>query len=263
MLKFSAGIIILLLASIAQANASQPYHPTESEIRLLPPYCAAKFAGKGAAYENWKSALGPGFMDVHHYCTGLNFLGRYYRSRTPEDKNYNLKKAISDFNYMIGANKPGFSLLWEIYMNRGLAHSLGKQYGSAIADLKKAESLNPKSSRVYQLLADIYVSMAAKDKALEEVTEGLRQVPDSRPLKHRYDELGGKKPYPEPYARVEEKAEEKVAPTPDSESEQESTSAAQPSEIQPTEEVRPVPQSNAAPDKNQKSNPWCRFCPAE
>jgi len=117
---------------------------------------------------------------------------------------------------------------------------------------------------VYIAVADNYKESGNKTKALELVTEGLKINPDSKGLKRRYTELGGKLPYPEAVdkttpvegSKVENKPEEKLGV------EQPPREAA--SEVadadKPAAQIETIPQVEP-PKIGSPKNPYCRFCP--
>ena len=164
---------------------------------------------------------------------------------------------------MIKHAEPTSSLMPEVYLNRGFAlWKLGRD-GEAIGDFLKALELNPKFPRSYVMLSDFYGEKKLKDKALATLTEGLKYVPDSKMLQRRYVELGGKKPFPEPYQAA---AIEKPA----TESSGQGSSNAESSQTNP-EQAGTQPSSRATatdsatntpqPVIGTPGNPWCRFCP--
>lgn len=256
------------LQAMAGVSAGYSTYPTDPEIGVLPPLCKVKLRSdqKSPEYQSMLDAYGPDFIHTHHYCTGLNFINRYYSARSAQEKDFDLKSAIDNFGYMITHAKPDFSLMYDVYLNRGVVFSLLKRDAEAIADLQKAVELNPKASKSYVTLADIYTKLKQDNKALEITTEGLRQVPNSKALKRRYDELGGKKPYPEPYPAPEAKTEtaDAAAKTPDP--------ALTPAAIRAkrdgdapasdkSDEASAATQSAATPAATTPPrNPWCRFC---
>ena len=264
-MRFSGLVNFLLLASFALPAAASGW--TDAEIMAMPPYCEARLKHIPGKYEYWAQVLGPDFLHTHHYCDALGFINRYYRARSPQEKISNLDGAKGNLSYVIANASPSYSLMPDIYMNRGLVLSLLGNNGGAISDLKKAMELNPKLVRAYTLTSDIYVKLNQKGKALEVVTEGLRQVPDSSALQRLYKERGGKLPYPEPLARA---AEEPAAPDqarPDGDTPQ----GAKPHDAAPSVPSNPAPAGEggpraddpvpAAPKIGSPTNPWCRFCP--
>lgn len=247
----------LMSLAIAQAGAVDSWVPSDTEMVSLPPYCKVKMKSNPGSpdYKNWESTLGKDFMHTHHYCAGLNFLNRYYRSRNIGDKRYNLKNAVDNFNYMVNHASPDYSLMPEVYLNRGLAFSLMQQPGAAMTDLNKAIELNPGQPRAYNVLADYYVKSRQKGKALETVTEGLRHNPGTRSLQRRYTELGGKLPYPAPAVAAAPPASEPIV-KPDT------AAAGEPMPASDTAQT-PTPAAEAPvtpPPIGTPKNPYCRFC---
>jgi len=247
--------------------------PNENELKLLPPYCAARFgeSPNSAAAQSWREAFGWDYNHVHHYCMGLNLINRSYAQFRMEDKRGTLGAAVNEIDYTISHTSPGFVLRPELHLNRGVALSLMKEEGQAIVELQKAIQLDPSLAKAYVLLADQYVGLKTPGKALEAVTEGLRHAPGNKALQRRYDELGGKRPYPEPYAKTE-------PPSPSGPTE--SATQASPPEARPPEQAGLNAPSTAQPamaDRNAKDatpksvipptpdgagkGQWCRFCP--
>lgn len=241
-----AGFLLMMGLSL-NAHAAQPYGPTAEELKMLPDYCQNP--------EHWRSILGPGATWNNHTCYGINWINRYYKSRTSRAKSYSLQSALGDFNYSIGKLPPDFALMPEIHMYRGITHSLMGRNGEALTDLQRAVGMNPKLVKAYNELADLYeIKLTQRDKALEIVTEGLRHNPGTTSLQRRYTRLGGKLPYPVPLSP----AEPVVAETPPAPAQGAAPEAA-PAAV-------PVEKTDAAPDSEKPrigspTNPHCRFCP--
>jgi len=253
------GIVLAIFS--AYANAVEPWAPTDSEMASLPPYCKARMkSGQGSPdYKMWESTLGKDFLHTHHYCAGINFINRYYRSRSQQDKRFNLNYAQTNLQYMVTNADPDYSLMPYVYLNLGVVYSLMNQPGQAITHFNKAIELNPRQPKAYNALSDYYAKTKQSAKALEIVTTGLRHNPDIKSLQRRYRELGGKLPYPEPInptPAVEAKAvkqEEPVtaSPTPISVEPAASSTTIQPAPAEPI----------AEPESGSPTNPYCRFCP--
>lgn len=241
-----AGWLLVGLSLNAQAS----YGPTAEEAKALPGYC------QGSA--EWNAILGPDATWNNHTCYGLNWLNRYYRARNPRDRKFALQTALSDFNYSIKVLKPDFLLVPEIYMYRGITHSLLGKNGAAMADLYKAIEMNPKLARAYAELADIYdVKLVKPSKALEIVTQGLRHNPETKPLQRRYAKLGGKLPFPAPIESASAvvpaaKTDERGMPATDRPAE---------GSPEPAAVAAPVAEFAAPPKIGSQKNPYCRFCP--
>jgi hypothetical protein len=239
--------------------AVEPWAPTDSEFASLPPFCKVRMKSGSSSpdYKMWESTLGKDFVHTHHYCAGLNFINRYYRARTKNDKNFNLQNAEDNLKYMIAHAEPTYSLMPDVYLNLGKVYALSGQPAQAIIYLNKAIELNPRQPAAYSALADYYTKSKQTAKALEIVTDGLRYNPDTNSLQHRYKELGGKLPYPAPVepAQIEhpvaQPAVEAVAPVPPR------TTPAAPDVESPATST----QEPSRPGIGSPANPYCRFCP--
>ncbi|KVW97112.1 hypothetical protein ABW22_06385 [Thiobacillus denitrificans] len=232
-----------------------------AEMLRMPPYCQVKWNSPPTSpeWKSWRDQIGSNYIDLHHYCAGLNFVNRYWGARTPQDRGFYLQNAMNNFNYMVKAEKPDFALRAELYSHRGEVFKLMRKPGEAVKDFNHALSINPRFVKPYLQLADLNVAGKSNARAIEIVTEGLRHVPDSSALQRRYLELGGKKPFPEP---VVAKAAEPVAVQPDA-------PASKPEAVNdPAPSATALPESESAAQTEAApigtpSNPYCRFCPPE
>jgi tetratricopeptide (TPR) repeat protein len=271
-MRFSGYVNFLLLLSIslpavAVTNAT---NYSDAEIKALPPFCEARLKRVPGQFEYWNKILGPDFIHTHHYCSGLAQINRYYRARTRQQKTYSLQGANGALSYMVSHASPTYSLMPDVYLNRGLVLSLMGNMGGAITDLKKAQELNPKLVRAYTLSSDIHAKLKQKDEALAVVADGLRHVPDSTVLQRIYKERGGKLPYPEPISRAVE------VPAAPAQTRQEGEPPEAGGQSQNTAQQAPASQTPdatgngngqagaeapATPKIGSPTNPWCRFCP--
>jgi tetratricopeptide (TPR) repeat protein len=246
----TAWLVMLLPTPMAMAV------PTQAELAVLPPYCAARLNESSEEFKSWRSTMGGDFIHIHHYCNGLSLLSRARGTFSSSD-NGTLGAAVREFDYVLTNATPGFYLRPEILMNRGMALSMMKHNGEAISNLLQAIELDAKQPRAYMALADLYDEQKNRSKALQTVTEGLRHNPGSRSLQRRYTELGGKLPYPSPIEPVPAdplaaKTDKPATPTP--------ASAAEPASGTPAT-VAPVAEPAAPAHIGSPKNPYCRFCP--
>jgi tetratricopeptide (TPR) repeat protein len=253
----------LMLASTSAAAVDTGLRPTDAEVERLPAYCQAKYklAAGSPEWRAWQDRIGQNFIDIHHYCAGLNFVNRYWGARSKADRTFYLQRAMTNFDYMVKAEKPDFTLRADLYGNRAEVFKLMGRPGEAIKDLNTVLGIDPKLVRPYLQLADLHAAAKTPKKALDVVTEGLRQVPDSTALQRRYLELGGQKPFPEP---VQAKAAES-APAPSAASVSPAPQSAPATDPQPAPqaETPPVSKAEAPPAIGTPKNPYCRFCPPE
>lgn len=263
-------ILSLLLAgsnAFAQSNL-QSFLPSPAEMHQLPAYCAVKFNSKtdSPEWQMWRNQLGSNYLDMHHYCAGLNFLNRYYVAQRKAEKSGMLGAAKRNFEYMIRAAHPDFSLRGDIYLQRGLTFKLMGRQASALADFQQALTINPKLTKAYLELTNIYANSKQKQKALETSVAGLKQVPDAKSLQRRYLELGGKLPFPQPDVTSPEADTVKTQPvpelmptTPDGTGDAAKADPADPNGLTPPK-TEPTGEA-AKPAIGSPTNPYCRFCP--
>lgn len=266
MRKVLTGIALAsaLASGVASAGTWEP--PTDAEWERLPAFCMVKKRELAKtdpnALQTGIGMIGPQFQNSHHFCWGLNFLYRYYNNPFSPKAKTSLASAKNEFDYMAEHLLENSSLAGDVFLYRGTVNALMKNDSEAASDLQQAISRSPGLVRAYLALADFYSEHKQRDKALETVTEGLRHAPDSKGLKRRYKELGGKLPYPEPIAAPAQAQAEPEKPA---------ASAAEPDKAAPApaDSSAPAPATtpvDTAVDKNvsteggsQKS--FCRFCP--
>jgi len=264
-MKEIAAIILLLGLEVGNSIAVAsvlPYAITPMEMMRLPPSCAVKMKSdmQSPEYRAWHERIGKNFMDFHHYCHGINFINRYWGTRNANERNYYLVQAKGEFDYMVKAEKPDFTMSSELYSYRGEVLKLMGKPGEAIRDFNRAITVKPKFLKSYLQLADLYLDIKDEVRALEVIIEGLRNIPDSKTLQRRYLELGGKEPFPEPLVTM--------AMEPESAKQTESTSEpATPTQTSSGTSVTPASEQSSAPMNSQPigtpKNPYCRFCPPE
>jgi tetratricopeptide (TPR) repeat protein len=264
MRRFYWTLSIFIPTILIPAYATETHYPSDSELLSLPKYCQVKLRQKpgDAGYNYWQGILGPDYLHTHHFCQGLNEINRYYKAETKYDREYYLGVAIGELGYMIAHASPTYSLMPEVYLNRGFAFSkLGKD-GEAIIEYQKAIHLNSRLPRAYSMIADYYTERNLRDKALATITEGLKQVPDSKMLQRRYLELGGKKPFPEPYKQLATEEKASAEKTTDAPAKQSGDAVGVTTNEQAPQKTEPVKeQSSPPPVIGTPENPYCRFCP--
>lgn len=245
MKKYWIGVLLLISMP---AWAILPYAATPAEQAM----CQARVYSRVDRSDPKRGG------HMHHYCDGLRFIDRAYAAMgNKQDMGYYLAESIGNFNYVLKATPEDYAMRGEVHVGKARALKLAGRQGEAAAEYIKALRYNPNSSAIYLALADFYQGTGDKPKALEMVTEGLRRNLNSKGLKLRYTELGGKMPYPEPL----------VAKAAESESAQQTGSAPAPTIItppisgtpaSPASEQAKVPENK--PPMGTPSNPYCRFC---
>lgn len=220
--------------------------------------------------------VGPRFIDLHHYCAGLNYINRYQYRISDKNRGYYLGRAVPEIDYVAKNMPHDFPLAGEIYLNRGIALQLMHKDAMAIADFYRAIEHDPKQVAAYLAIADYHEKTRNKSKALEIVTTGLRHVPDNKRLQKRYLALGGKEPFPAPDATRSNSREsdpvDQSLPAPAATKEtpalvskpvhDTSVDAADGSAPQGLKgEQTKDTDGEAKPGIGSPTNPYCRFCP--
>ena len=249
-------LLVVSASGISTVNAATYSEPTAAELRLLPPVCTARLGPK-----NQVTKFQEPFHNTLHYCMGRTFLNRYYSSFNRGDAATNLKLASDEFGYLVEHWYPDYPAA-DIFLHRGIVLSLMKKNVEAIADLTKALTYDSRSVRTYLTLANLHDNQKQQKKALEVVTEGLRYVPDSKSLKQRYKELGGKLPYPEPIAAQPGPEINADIPKP-KEADSEINVANPQAQTTNTSELNPATDKAADKETATEGAPtkrWCRFC---
>jgi tetratricopeptide (TPR) repeat protein len=240
------------------AIAFAPPNPVGEELATLPPYCKEKTQQRPDPIVDkiWSDKFGAeNWRHMHHYCYGLNYLvNRYYRAPDPEDRKWMLGEAVSNISYTINAAAPGFFLQPEMHYNRGKALRMLGRAPEAERDWLEAIRLDPTYVAAYIAIADYYAELKQQHKALETVSEGLRYVPASNVLQRRYQELGGKLPYPAAYEKPagQSTADEVKAAM---------TNTATGNTTPDTRETEMPKPAETKPAIGMPGNPFCRFCP--
>ena len=206
--------------------------------------------------------IAKGALSFHHYCWAEVVRNRYYR-----ESDGNKKRELADYvpnayKWMIDHPEylPGdWPYLAKVYVNMGTGYLLTKNTAAAFNAFHKALSLDPRQQAAYTNLADTYVTLGKKPEALAQIKEGLRYFPESRALKRRYEELGGKPPYPEPHPSVIAKTPDPM-PAPDTVQPPSSVNTKEKTQAPEERDSAPKSTENTRAESTNKNNPHCRFC---
>jgi len=199
-----------------------------------------------------------------HYCEGLIYLNRAYSSIGDKRKmGYDLSVAIDNFNYELNRKVVDKDRQAEFHVGKARALKLLGRNAEAAGEFNKALDCKINSPDVYQALADHFHETGNKKKALEMVTEGLKLSPNSKGLKRRYTEFGGKLPYPEAADKTPSTKESKAEVKPEAKpgvAQQPPRDVVGETADKPTTPPDVIPQGEP-PKIGSPKNPYCRFCP--
>lgn len=192
---------------------------------------------------------------MHHFCDCVRFINRAY-SLQGNKKRESLGVAIGGCDYVLSHTRPDFYMRPEVHLQKGKALSLLGQDGKATNEFMEAIKGNPKLAQAYVELADIQARNKNPSESLKTVSDGLRHNPGTKSLQRRYDELGGKPPYPAPLEPV-------LVESPAKPAEQAASTLASPGEpvAGAPATAAPAVEPVVAPKIGSPKNPYCRFCP--
>jgi tetratricopeptide (TPR) repeat protein len=175
---------------------------------------------------------------------------------------------IWEYKYMIEHSEyvpKSWAYLKVMHLELGNARMLEKKPAEAFHSYEAALRLDPGYERAHVAYVDLLKEIGKPAQALAQASEGIRHNPNSKPLKRRYRELGGKPPYPEPYKNTlqeDRAANDEPAQRPDRAKETDAATADTGHAVasEPPKPSLPVLDPAAAEPKNS-ANPYCRFCP--
>lgn len=268
--KFARSYILAFSLYAGTAFGAPWDPPTDAEIAVLPAYCASRLKNL-PDYGHWVQVLGPSFNDVHHYCEALVHLNRYYKSHNTEDRKFFLQNTIGNIDYMFShalPTQPRNVLLPEMHFTKGKVLIIAGRDFEAAREFLQAIQLKPDYTDPYAALADYYSKVGKKQDALKILEEGLRQVPGTRSLARRYQELGGKNPLPAALPPPTVSATPVEAKTTGVKTDENAPIQPAVSIPTPTSEgaatpvaTQPAPAAEDSPKIGSPTNPYCRFCP--
>lgn len=236
--------------------------------------------GEAALLDRPEYAMAKNAAWFHHYCWGKLGRLRYFSSNNQQKKKSALQRWQQDMNFIVkwtSSRNIRWPYMYLVYEELSDSYFFNKQYVDAIAEGRKALKENPVSSRAYTRIADSYKAMGDEKRALKDVTEGLRHIPDSKTLQRRYKQLGGHLPYPKPITK--DTVQGSSSPSTETGSSLTSKQNTTPKNMPPkntqqtgnptststqSENGNDVGEENTEAVKQsigKPGNPYCRFCP--
>ena len=186
---------------IGGSVAAKPADITESEMKLLPPYCKdTQSFGYGDAYSNtspragyWVSLMGHTFWHMHHYCWAEITMNRSRKARlSTQQRNSLWESALRDYWYVPRNAPKDFILLPEIYTKIGQVELLLDRPNKADDAFTRARDLKPDYWPAYSHWVEFLMQNRKRAEAMKMVREGLEHAPRSKVLREQYRVLGGK-----------------------------------------------------------------------
>lgn len=149
-------------------------------------YWVGVFGGQGMTANLWR---------MHHYCYALIHIMRGQSfGMTPMEYKEAWTGAIMEIDFAMMYLPQDFVLMPEMLLNRGRALMRLKKSDAALRSFQKAVELKPDYWPPYLEMADYYLGIQAKGKAIDILQDGLKHAPDAKALKLRLTELGARIP---------------------------------------------------------------------
>ena len=257
-------LVVFELLGVNQALAKLPYKATEAELSRLPTFCQVKLGySRNANQANTKlysGKIGPDWLHIHHYCSGLNFINRYKRSFGNKiDQQAYFTNAMGEFEYMFSHVAPTFWMLPEMHVQKGKLLAAEKRNVEAVREFEQALQIDPNYVKAYVALSYLYKNTGQQSKYITALEQALQLVPNSESMQSRYKQATGKTFMPPPPTPTVEQAA-KIPSTPIPVAQAAAASGVNSTTMQPVSASSPA----VVPDKiGTPTNPYCRFCPPE
>lgn len=181
----------LLIFHISPVFAVRYYGDiTETELRLLPPFCTTWARNDKDALR--KQADKYGFRNPQHLCPGLNALNNAQKmisNKNEGARGYALGVAVAELSYVLEARNNKFALRPTVLRYRGKAYEMQGKLSKAIADYEEAIRLKPNYTQAYLGLIDAYLKMGNKNEAVIRLDKALEKIPNSRSLLRKKKQL--------------------------------------------------------------------------
>lgn len=201
------GLIAILLSGCALAWAQSAGDPkwrgyTQGEWALMPEWCidsqdgpygspeGGNWMNKSPRAPTWVAIMGQDFWHMHHYCRGLRAKLRLQRpGLSTLDRNWLIRNAISEFEYIFNNCKPTMPLMPEVYLKLGEVHLINKDLGSAQAAFEQSRRLKPDYWPAYDRWIGVLIDLKQWERARQLTQEGLSHMPGEPNLSARLQRI--------------------------------------------------------------------------
>jgi tetratricopeptide (TPR) repeat protein len=160
---------------------------TPGELALTPAFCQdvqtingwSQHSRPSPRSPHWLGLMGETFWGMHHYCWALIHLQRADRAGTsPQQREFLIREAISDFYFVINIAPPEFPLLPELYFRTGEGFLLLGEYARALDELQKSRRSKAAYWPPYVSEANLLLKLGKRKEAMELIDQGLKVMPD-------------------------------------------------------------------------------------
>lgn len=191
----SKYVIILALSLIMGTSAyGSCAKVTRAELPLLPKFCQVKCelgdSRTNPQVERWAELFGwKNYIHMHHYCAALVLERRVLAASDKRQRDYELQRAVHNYDYVLKHWQPGFVLIPEAHVRKGLLLEKLGNGAQAAREYEAAIHANPKYPAGYAALSAWYKQHGSKSDAIATLEKGLKEIPKSRILRRRLDRM--------------------------------------------------------------------------
>lgn len=198
---FCLALSLWLMTLSGIATAGKPSGISESEMKLIPPYCPDTMGFKyGDAHSNtspragyWVGLMGGDFWHIHHYCWARINMNRAQKAGVPAQTRKALwEGARGDYLYVIENAQSNFIMLPEVYTRLGEVQLLLGEPSKANEAFSRARAQKPDYWPAYSYWAEFLIKTGHRSEALKIVSSGLAHSPNAGVLLELFKVLGGK-----------------------------------------------------------------------
>jgi len=189
------AVWVILVFGLFDCGVAQAFDMTDTEHRLLPPYCrnhrwVASRSSKLEAEREWMNILGQDYYVIHHYCWAIVSVSRSYRPGLPDRvRKHHLELAVADIHFSTDKATPGFVLLPEIYTKLGEAYLGLHDDKNAEVAFRTAWEAKPSYWPPYVWWAQRLLKQGKVREALLVAEEGKKNAPDAKAIDKLMDEI--------------------------------------------------------------------------
>jgi tetratricopeptide (TPR) repeat protein len=171
---------------------------SQEELHTLPRLCLAQqFINEELASpvvpererRRLSEKLGHSFIHYHHYCWALLYI---HRAAAPGGDKFNYHRAVDNFDYVLRNADPSFTLLPEVYFQKGsLLEQLGDREAAASA-YQNALRARADYTPARAALVQFYLDRGDVEAARTALEEGLKHDPRSKTLAEKKSALAAR-----------------------------------------------------------------------
>jgi tetratricopeptide (TPR) repeat protein len=184
-----------LVGRVMQGSTAVGYPALYTKSDFLPAWCDYTSDGKTkdeGKIVSYFQSFGGAFIHMHHYCRGLFAQHEAKLNWKDESKKlFDLRQAVSEYDYVLSHADTGFRLRPEILVRKGLALLEQDESLDAVTAFQQAIEQQRNYVPAYVALANYFRRVGDDSEARRILETGVAAVPRSELLQTKLEELNG------------------------------------------------------------------------